>query len=210
MGLIEFVRNYDDLSTDMGYQFKFYCDKCGNGWVSPFQTSKLGAAGSILRAAGGLFGGVFGQAAHGEYEIRRATQGKAHDSALQTAVEEAKKNFKKCTRCGHWVCPESCWNAEKGLCEDCAPDLAEESAAAQAQVAKDQVFDKARATDLVKDVDIVSNVNVQCPQCRAKVAGGKFCPDCGAPMSPKIQCKKCGTEMKPGAKFCPECGQKMA
>src|SRR5262245_21434206 len=126
MGLIEFVRNYDDLSTELGYQFKFYCDKCHNGHVSPFQTSKLGAAGSILRGASNLFGGIFGQAARSEYEIRKLTQGKAHDDALQNAVAEAKKQFHKCTRCGKWVCPQTCWNAEKELCEECAPDLSEE------------------------------------------------------------------------------------
>lgn len=210
MALMEFVKNYEDHSTDRGYQFKFFCDKCGSGWISEFVTSKTGVAGGLLRAAGGLFGGVFGQAANSEYEIRKMTQGAGHDSALKQAVEEAKKHFKKCTRCGHWVCPEACWNEEKGLCEDCAPDLAEETAAAQAQVSKEQVFQKARQSDLVKDVDVLSNAKVQCPSCQAKVAGGKFCPECGAPISPKTQCKKCGTEMKAGAKFCPECGQKTA
>ena len=33
MGMIQFVNNYDDLSTDKGYQFKFYCVKCGNGYM---------------------------------------------------------------------------------------------------------------------------------------------------------------------------------
>src|SRR5215470_13699834 len=27
---IEFVQNYQDLSTDKGYQFKFFCDKSGS------------------------------------------------------------------------------------------------------------------------------------------------------------------------------------
>jgi len=29
MALIQFVQNYQDLSTDRGFQFKFHCDKCG-------------------------------------------------------------------------------------------------------------------------------------------------------------------------------------
>lgn len=210
MALIEFVKNYEDLSTDLGYQFKFYCDKCHSGHMSEYVTSKTGFAGGMLRAAGGFFGGILGQAAHSEADVRRLTQGAAHDSALKKAVEEAKKKFKKCTRCGHWVCPESCWNEEKGLCETCAPDLAEEAASAQAQASKEQVQEKARKIDHVKNVDLVSNVKVACPACQAKVPGGKFCPECGAPLSPKVQCKKCGTEMKSGSKFCPECGQKTA
>jgi hypothetical protein len=31
MALIQFTRNYQDLSTDQGYQFEFSCDRCGNG-----------------------------------------------------------------------------------------------------------------------------------------------------------------------------------
>ena len=50
MGMIQFVNNYDDLSTDKGYQFKFHCDKCGNGYMSRFSASVVGTAGSLLRA----------------------------------------------------------------------------------------------------------------------------------------------------------------
>ena len=98
--MIRFVANYDDLSTDRGYQFKFYCDKCRNGYLSRFQTSVTGTAGSVLRAAGDLFGGIFSSAGNSAYEIQRAVGGKAHDSALETAVEEGKQHFHQCTRCG--------------------------------------------------------------------------------------------------------------
>jgi hypothetical protein len=208
MALIEFVRNHEDLSTDHGYQFKFFCDKCGGGWVSEFQTSVTGMAGGLLRAAGGLFGGVLGRAASSEYEIRRAIGGPAHDAAHKKAVEEAKGRFKKCSRCGKWVCPDTCWNNEKGLCEECAPDLREEAAAAQAQAAKDQIVEKARAADQTGGLDVSRNVSVRCAQCNAQIQGGKFCPECGAPVSTKSACKKCGAEAKAGAKFCPECGEK--
>jgi hypothetical protein len=55
--MIRFVANHDDLSTDKGFQFKFYCDKCHNGHMSRFQPNSFGIAGSILNAAGSLFGG---------------------------------------------------------------------------------------------------------------------------------------------------------
>lgn len=29
MALIQFTRNYNDLSTDQGFQFEFYCDRAG-------------------------------------------------------------------------------------------------------------------------------------------------------------------------------------
>ncbi len=130
MPLIQFTENYDDLSTDHGYQFKFYCDKCRNGYMSSFQTSVMGLGGSLLRAAGGIFGGVLGSAGSGAYEVQRAVGGKAHDDALQKAVEEVKPLFHQCKRCGKWVCPDNCWNAQRGMCTECAPDLQSELAAA--------------------------------------------------------------------------------
>src|SRR5262249_27791808 len=100
MGMIQFVGNHDDLSTDKGYQFKFYCDKCRNGYMSRFIPSKVGIAGSVLRAAGSMFGGILGSASYGSYDIQRMVGGPEHDSAMRTAVEEGKQYFKQCTRCG--------------------------------------------------------------------------------------------------------------
>src|SRR5262245_11490562 len=142
MGLIQFVDNYEDLSTDRGYQFKFFCDKCGNGYLSSFQTSIVGTAGGLLRAAGDLFGGVLGTAGHSAYEIQRMVGGKAHDAALREAVEEAKPNFTQCARCGNWVCNEVCWNPERGLCGNCAPKTEVEIAAAQSEATVEQIHEK--------------------------------------------------------------------
>ena len=122
MAMIQFVHNYEDLSTDRGYQFKFYCDKCGNGHMSRYQASVTGTAGSLLRAAGNMFGGWLNSAGNSAYELQRAVGGKAHDEALQNAVAEGKEHFHQCSRCGRWVCPEVCWNAAAGQCEECAPD----------------------------------------------------------------------------------------
>ena len=206
MGAIQFTRNYDDLSTDKGFQFKFYCDKCNNGFISEYQTNALGVAGSLLNAAGNIFGGVLRSAGSSAYEIQRAVGGKAHDDALRQAVEEMKPKFRQCTRCGKWVCPQACWNEDRSLCEDCAPDLREEAAAIQAQVAKEQLLEKARKVDLVKDVDIEQHAAALCPKCGAHVGTAKFCPDCGTSLQAKIKCSKCGAQMEPRAKFCPECG----
>src|SRR5580658_3550002 len=123
MAVIEFVQNYDDLSTDQGYQFKFHCNRCGNGYQSSFVANKLGMAGGFLRAAGGLLGGVLGSAGNSAYEIQRAVGGTGHDHALQVAVQEIKPLFTQCHRCGTWVCEKICWNTDKGLCKQCAPIL---------------------------------------------------------------------------------------
>lgn len=209
MGLIQFTQNYDDLSTDRGYQFRFYCDKCRNGYLSGFQTSVTGMAGGLLRAAGDIFGGVLGSASNSAFEIQRAVGGKAHDDALRKAVEEATPHFKQCSRCGKWVCPEKCWNATRGLCEECAPDIQEEVAAAQAQATKDQIWQKAAATDFTKDIKMDAHTAAFCPECGAKAGSAKFCPECGAKLNPKVSCPQCKAEMEAGVKFCPECGHNM-
>jgi hypothetical protein len=208
MPSIWFTGNYDDLSTDRGYQFKFRCEKCGNGYMSTFKMSTLGVASSAMRAAGNIFGGIFGSAASSAYEIQRAVGGPAHDAALKEAADEISKQFKQCTRCGKWVCEPICWNKKLQLCETCAPDLDEEAAAAQAEAARSQVQEKARSIDWVGQRDLGAVVAVVCPSCGAKTRGGKFCPECGAAIATKKRCAKCGTEAEGSPKFCPECGQK--
>lgn len=44
MALIQFTRNHTDHSTDKGFQFEFFCDRCGNGFMSEFKTSATGMA----------------------------------------------------------------------------------------------------------------------------------------------------------------------
>ena len=209
MAVIEFVQNYDDLSTDQGYQFKFHCNHCGNGYLSTYKANQLGVAGGLLRAAGGLFGGLLGNAGNSAYELQRAIGGPAHDGALNEAVQEIKPLFLQCHRCGTWVCGKICWNPDKGLCKQCAPILVEEVAAAQAQAGRDQVFEKAHSSDMSSGVDVNAPTNVSCPHCGAATKGGKFCPDCGSPLSAKkTHCTECGVQMDVGTKFCPECGAK--
>ena len=210
MTLIAFTKNHQDLSTDLGSQFKFFCDKCGNGHMSSFIQSKIGMAGTLLRGAGQLLGGILGQAGARSYEIQRAVGGKEHDAAFRESVEEARPHFKQCSRCGLWVCPANCWNAERGLCENCAPNLDEERGAAQATAIKEQVWQKARSTNLVSGVDMTSKAVAYCPQCGARSQGGKFCPECGAKFSASTECPKCGTSVEGQVKFCPECGEKVA
>ncbi len=234
MGMIQFVNNYDDLSTDKGYQFKFYCDKCGNGYMSRYQPSLAGTGGSLLRAAGDLFGGWLSSAGNSAYELQRAVGGKAHDEALQKAVEEGRTHFHQCSRCGRWVCPEVCWNASAGQCEECAPDYREELASAhahaKADATREQLHEKARATDYVSGVDMSAGSTVRAPApaqqqkaaaaataaancsgCGVEVGKAKFCPECGTPTAPpKLTCTGCGHEPEGGPKFCPECGAKMS
>ena len=224
MSLIQFVQNYEDLSTDKGYQFKFHCDKCHNGFMTRFQPSTFGMAESALRVAGSLFGGVFNTVGNSAFEIQRAIGGPAHDAALQAAVAEGKEYFQQCKRCGLWVCPEVCWNPDAALCQGCAPKYKEELASAYAQektrALRQELFEKARNTDLVKDVDMSVGAVVsaagpkagaadRCTSCGGPAGSGRFCPQCGAPRA-AAGCPECGAPVQPNAQFCAGCGHKLA
>ena len=228
MYLIQFTRNFDDLSTDRSYQFKFYCDKCGNGYMTHSETSMLGMAQSVLNAAGNIFTSIGYRAGNAAMEVQRAIGGKAHDAALAEAVEEARPAFRQCTKCGRWVCKEVCWNDPANLCEECAPDFAENLAASQAQVkveiARRQLEEQAAEQKYAADVDLSSGAvlaaqtaatNLQsakrlCGKCGCELGAAKFCPECGkqAPEAGPRFCTKCGTPAAPNVKFCPECGGK--
>lgn len=227
MGMIQFVANYDDLSSDKGYQFKFYCDKCRNGYASKFVPSKVGIASSVLRTAGNIFGGWMSSASYSSYDLQRMVGGPEHDAAMRDAMEEGKKYFHQCTRCGRWVCPEVCWNGRANLCEDCAPQLEEQVASAQAQaksdVARQQVYEKAQKQDYTAGIDMSPDHYIQAPSpaerppstpvcgnCGADVNSAKFCPQCGKPVTGKQVhvCSKCNHRVEGDVKFCPECGNK--
>ncbi len=208
MASIPFTGNYEDLSTDRGFQFKFFCEKCQNGYMSSFKASTVGMLGSAARVAGSLFGGVFNSVANSSYEVQRAIGGGAHDAALKEAVTEIAPIFKQCTRCGNWVCQPVCWNKKAGLCETCAPDLDEEMAAAQADAAREQVQAKAREVDWLKSRKVEHVSGAVCPHCGAKTQGGKFCHDCGGALAASKQCASCGHQVEGSPKFCPECGGK--
>src|SRR5947207_5172902 len=158
MATQSFTRNHRDHSNDGGYQFEFFCDKCGNGHRSTYQTSGMGLASSLLKAAGSIFGGGLLQAGWGADHVKDALRGPAWDSAFKSAIEECKPQFRQCTRCGIWACPEVCWNEARGLCENCAPNLNEQAAAIQAQVAVEQTWEKARGADQMRGLDVAEQV----------------------------------------------------
>ncbi len=209
MALIQFTRNHNDQSTDRGFQFEFYCDRCGNGFQTEFQADATGNIANALDTASSLFGGIFSSAANVAHGAHTAAWQKAHDGAYARAVAEAQPHFHKCKRCGHWV-DEDCWNPARGLCKDCAPDLEEEFSVAQVRAAVDDANEKAAQVDYVSADKFKETIVAACPHCGAKAGGGKFCAECGQPLSAKKFCGACGKEVKAGVKFCPECGAKQA
>jgi hypothetical protein len=208
MALIQFVQNYDDLSNGTGFQFKFYCDRCHNGYMSNFEPNRTNATEGILRSAGGLLGGLFGKAAENMQNtgLGQFVGGREHDAALQRAIAEVKGSFKQCPRCGTWVCPEVCWNAEDGECTYCTPKLAQEVNRIRSDARIQQLQSRAyNSPEISAGIDIVNAPKATCLKCGAAASGGKFCQECGAPLGPQ-PCKNCGKALAPNSKFCSECG----
>ena len=213
--LVPFTDNFEDLSNLQGFQFEFHCERCGNGYRSPYvknvkETAKETGRG-LLRAAGGLFGGKLNDLSYAADSMmyNRETNSKAKDEALRSAVEAVRPNFKQCRGCGDWVCLPVCWNDEVGQCVNCSPFVAEEISKAQAAAQIEQIQEKVKQKDWTADLDLGTRAKVKCPSCHATVDGGKFCPECGEKLSKVVFCTDCGAEQKDGAKFCAECGHKL-
>ena len=212
-GMIFFTDNYQDRSTNDGYQFEFYCRRCGNGYSSSFQHSVTGFGGRMLRLGGDLIGGAVGEKAQqlgwdAEW-MRDGVRGSTRDKALAHAVEEMKPFFHQCHRCGQWVCEQVCWNGQRGLCTTCAPKLDQEIAGMQAAAQVNQLNQKIQAQDWTRDINYRDQATGLCPNCGQESGGGKFCSGCGhalaaAPAAQKF-CGNCGTPLT-GARFCGECG----
>ena len=135
--LHSFTRNHNDLSTEAGFQFEFFCDCCGNGFKSTFVSSttykkkkKSERFGSFASGLGSLFGGKAAEAGWAmergasvtgsRFEGESPQWRKEYEEAFDAAQEEVRPNFKKCPSCNRWVC-DDCWNEDEGLCTECAP-----------------------------------------------------------------------------------------
>jgi RNA polymerase subunit RPABC4/transcription elongation factor Spt4 len=206
-GIVPFTDNYTDHSTEAGYQFEFFCERCGNGYKAGFQASAIGMGSKVARGLGGLLGGSLGNVAYAGSEMKDLTESKAKDEALRKSVEEMKPYFNQCHRCGQWVCKEICWNEEYGLCVNDAPKLEQELAGMQSQAQLQQVQQKVQEVDWAKDVNVERRQVALCPNCGAETEpSAKFCPSCWQELTMPVACARCGTESPRGTKFCPECG----
>lgn len=211
-GKIEFARNYRDNSTDQGFQFEFYCDRCGTGYRSRFQPSVTGALNGVMDAASSVLGGIFSTASSLTSRVHNAAWEKAHDDAFMNASREILPEFAQCPRCQSWVCREKCWNTKRGLCKNCAPDMGVEMSAAQADRSVQEVWAHAAMSEEDKKLaesNWRETIHASCPKCEAPMpTNARFCPECGAEVKVEKHCTQCGALLQPNAKFCGDCGAK--
>lgn len=210
---IHFTSNYEDKSTDTGFQFEFFCSRCGNGYKSKFIPSATGTVSQVLEGASSIFGGFLSSASSIGNSVKSATWEKDHEKALEKASEEILPHFIQCPKCSSWVCRESCWNESKGLCKECAPDLGVEMAAAQSQKSVEEIYAHAAMAEEDKKLGKEywrEGIVATCPQCEKPLKkNAKFCPECGYALKAKTNCTNCGAKLDPTAKFCGECGTKV-
>lgn len=212
---LHFSDNYRDLSqqygTGAGFQFEFYCECCRDTWRSPFEPYRSGQASGWMREIGSfasnLLGGLGSGLDNAVEGLAKAGWGNARDEAFKRAIEAAQAHFHRCAKCHDYAC-DRCWNADSGLCQRCAPDLAAEVQAArldgrlQAATESAREFGKGQAAQ----VDVRGERQLVCPTCGHETRGGRFCPACGQALAAPARCGGCRAPLPAGSRFCPECG----
>ncbi|MDR0980465.1 MAG: zinc ribbon domain-containing protein [Methanocalculaceae archaeon] len=221
--LKSFTRNYEDNSTDAGFQFTFYCDVCSDGYKSSFIESETYKKKSGLKGlsqgigiVGSLFGGVAGSvgnaAQRGGSVLSERFDGKSpewqkeHERAFEMAQNESRQHFHRCPSCNKYVC-DACWNEDEGLCTDCAPRQEIYVAKTRADAMKRNI-DSAGETATVWQGTIESKTTI-CPVCGKPAGNGKFCNNCGTSMELKA-CPNCGAKNALTVRFCNNCGTNLA
>jgi hypothetical protein len=113
---IEFTDNYEDLSDEDGFRFRFYCERCDNDYTSDLQPCPRAEDAGLLK----VVGKIFAEAADNGTELTSDEEQVQHDVALRSATTQVRERFHECPGCGEWVC-DVCWNRAMLLCEKCAP-----------------------------------------------------------------------------------------
>jgi hypothetical protein len=214
-----FTDNYEDNSTDAGFQFTFFCEICHEGYKTRFIESssykKAGffrGLGDAMSAVSSIFGSSIGASAErGTDILARRYEGmspewrKEHDDAFDVAQNEAKGHFHRCPKCVKWLC-ENDWNEQEGLCTECAPRENVEVAAARSKKMVKDIEEAAENTKVFTGK--IESKQTLCPQCGKPAGAGKFCNSCGANLS-MVKCPKCGAGSPMGTRFCGECGNRI-
>ncbi|HHY81509.1 MAG TPA: zinc ribbon domain-containing protein [Clostridiales bacterium] len=218
-----FTRNYEDNSTEAGFQFTFYCDNCHDGYKSSFIESEtykkkkglrgLATGASILGSLiGGRLSSIGYAAERGGNILSERFSGmspewqKEHEKAFEWAQNEARQHFHRCHACHKYVC-DVCMNEDEGLCVECAPRQEIYVAKTRADAMRRNI-DEAGLTATVWQGKIESKTTV-CPNCGKPAGMGKFCSNCGASMELNT-CPRCGAKNAQGVRFCGNCGLNLA
>jgi hypothetical protein len=220
MALKPFTNNYEDNSTEAGFQFTFYCDLCHDGYKTEFIESKTYRKSGLLKGlARGISVGASILGAHNiGYNVERGADilserfegmspewHREHEAAFEVAQNEAKRHFHRCPKCKQYVCEDD-WNEQEGLCVDCTPRLNVEVASIRAKKMVRDIEEEAENTKGFTGK--IESKQTICPGCGRPAGEGKFCVNCGTSLT-LVKCPKCGAKLQAGTKFCGECGTRV-
>ncbi len=220
--LQSFTRNYEDNSTEAGFQFTFYCDLCEDGFKSSFIESETYKRGKGLRGLaqgagvlGSLLGGRLSSVGYSlerggnvlseRFEGMSPEWQKEHEGAFERAKNEAQEHFHRCHSCRKWVC-DACYNEDEGLCTECAPRQEVYVAKARADAMRRNIDETAQGATVWQG-KLESKTTV-CQTCGKPAGNGKFCNNCGASLA-LAACPQCGAKNAQTVRFCNNCGASM-
>ena len=167
-----------------GFQFEFFCEKCGESSRSAFKPYRKGQITGWLSRFAFMFYDL-NKASRATGAFAEAGGGSAKAEALGEAMAVAAPLYERCEGCRKWVGRE-CWNSSSGSCRDCAA-----KAGAGANTA---AYGN-------------SGGGSACPNCQTASEGGRFCHECGFDMaSTHKSCPGCGVTLSRQARFCTDCG----
>ena len=221
--LKSFTRNYQDNSTDAGFQFTFYCDNCKDGFKSAFIESAtykkkkgIKGIGQGIGLAGNLLSNKYTRATNTaerggnilseRFEDKSPEWHKEHEDAFELAQNEAQQHFHRCHSCNKYVC-DACHNEDEGLCVSCAPRQEVYVAKAKSAAMKRNIDDAGKNAEVWKGS--IESKTIVCPSCGKPAGSGKFCNNCGESME-LVTCGECGAKNARTVKFCNNCGKSLA
>ncbi|MFK4707656.1 ribosomal protein L32 [Roseateles asaccharophilus] len=188
------LTNYRDVSTSMsdvsaGFQFEFYCEKCGETSRSAFRPYRKGQITGWLSRFAFMFHDL-SKASRATGAFAEAGGSGAKAEALEEARALAAALYERCTGCRKWVGRE-CWDGNAGSCRDCATKAAANSGGGYGS----------------QGGYGAASGGAACPNCQTASQGGRFCHECGFDMaSTHKSCPACGITLPRSARFCTDCG----
>src|SRR2546421_9890238 len=144
---VPFTGNVLDLCNENGFQWEFTCDRCRNGFRSPFAQNVASRGRGVLRMAGEWFGGKLETFSQGVEDFNQygyiGEESATKDQFFAKAVENVRPNFRQCRGCGGWACAQLCSANHVGQCMAGSPLATEEVGKAQADARGHQLGEPA-------------------------------------------------------------------